>query len=183
MNMRSEQSSAEEFNEDMINDTHFDDGADDDASVGTTNEDGVAKDTMVALMDHGGKEYHGWKPRYSIPVDSIHVRQQHKKTATVVITLSKLKQERDLTFDTVEDCKRFVQEIEKQKRLEAERQEGRLKAALGDIVLPKLETVTWLFEIVSGYDLPIGDFTTSDPYVQCMFGQQQVHRTKHISAT
>eukprot|EP00529_Nitzschia_sp_RCC80_P008506 CAMPEP_0113512820 /NCGR_PEP_ID=MMETSP0014_2-20120614/39536_1 /TAXON_ID=2857 /ORGANISM="Nitzschia sp." /LENGTH=1224 /DNA_ID=CAMNT_0000409189 /DNA_START=63 /DNA_END=3733 /DNA_ORIENTATION=+ /assembly_acc=CAM_ASM_000159 len=185
-NMRSVQSSAEEFNEDMINDTHFGDEADaddDDASVGTTNEDGIAKDTVMALMDHGGKDYHGWKPRYSVPIDSIHVRQQHKKTATVVITLSKLKQERDLTFDTVEDCKRFVQEIEKQKRLEAERQEGRLKAALGDIVLPKLETVTWLFEIVSGYDLPIGDFTTSDPYVQCVFGQQQVHRTKHISAT
>jgi hypothetical protein len=182
MHLGGHKSSGEEFNEDTS--FHFDDddlGGDDDASVTTTtNADGATSEEAALLMDHGGKDYYGWKPRYSIPVDALYIRQHHKKTANILISYNKVKQERDVIFDTLEDSKKFVQEIERQKRLETERQEGRLKAALGDIVLPKQETVTWLFEIVSGFDLPIGDFKTSDPYVVCMLGNQEVHRTKHI---
>jgi hypothetical protein len=184
MRLRSEESSAQEFSGETA--FHFDDDADDDASVGTganANADGLFRETTIQLMDHGGKDYDGWKPHYSIPVEAIEVRQHHKKTTHLVVTMNRNKQERDCIFDTLEDSKKFVQEIEHQKRLESERQEGRLKAALGDIVLPKQEEGTWLIEIVSGFDLPIGDFKTSDPYVICMLGQQEVHRTKHISGT
>jgi hypothetical protein len=102
---------------------------------------------------------------------------------SLVIAFQSIKQEREILFDTIEDAALFVKEVEKQKRLESERQQGRLKAALGDIKLPKFEKITFLFEIVSGYDLPIGDFTSSDPFVIAMLGHQEVHRTQHLEKT
>lgn len=173
-------SSAEEY--DAEESFHFDDDDDDDASVASTT-DGATSEEAAMLADHGGKDYEGWKPRYSIPVQGVFIRLHHKKTVHVLISFDKVKQERDIVFDSLDDAKKFVQELEQQKRMETERQEGRLKASLGGIVLPKLETLTWLFEIVSGYDLPIGDFKTSDPFVSCILGHQEVHRTKYISGT
>jgi Ca2+-dependent lipid-binding protein len=40
-----------------------------------------------------------------------------------------------------------------------------------------------LIEIVSGWDLPVGDFVSSDPFVICMLGRREVHRTKHVPQT
>lgn len=100
-----------------------------------------------------------------------------------MIAFQNIKQEREVLFDTIDDATLFVKEVEKQKRLESERQEGRLKAALGDIKLPKMETIILLFEIVSGYDLPIGDLKSSDPFVIAMMGHQEVHRTHYLEKT
>jgi len=58
-----------------------------------------------------------------------------------------------------------------------------LQAALGDIKLNKFEKINLLFEIVSGYDLPIGDFNSSDPFVVALMGNEEVHRTMHVSKT
>jgi hypothetical protein len=156
----------------------FDEDADDDASVATQD---VAQAAQIA--DHGGKHYDGWKPKYSIPINAVFVRQQHKKTLHILVSVQNVKQERDVLFDTFDDAREFCQFLDEQKQLEEKRQEGRLLAALGDIKLPKFETLTLLFEIVSGYDLPIGDFTSSDPFVVVMMGHQVVHKTDFVPKT
>ncbi len=158
---------------------------DDDGSVDTTSSSSSTASTKYPLLDdHGGREYEGWKPRYSLQMHGIFIRGQHKKTVTILISFTEFKQERDLIFDTTDDARAFVKQVEKQKRLETVRQDDRLLYALGgEIVLPKFEKLDLLFEIVSAYDLPVGDYTSSDPYVSVFLGHQEVHRTSHRSRT
>eukprot|EP00536_Pseudo-nitzschia_multiseries_P015431 jgi/Psemu1/246838/estExt_Genewise1.C_8860010 len=136
------------------------------------------------LVDHGGKNYEGWKPKYSFPMDGLYTKSKHNKTVGILISFDDFKQDRELIFDNIDDAKDFCKTVEQQKRLETQRQEERLKVALGgQIVLPKFEVVTYLFEISAGYDLPVGDYTTSDPYVVAYLGHQEVHRTEFIAKT
>lgn len=166
-----------------FDDTDF--NLDDDGSVDSNGSSSSAASTKYPLLnDHGGREYEGWKPRYSLPMHGIFIRGQNKKTVTILISFSEFKQERDLIFDTNDDARSFVKQVEKQKRLETVRQDDRLLYALGnEIVLPKFEKLDLLFEIVSAYDLPVGDYTSSDPYVSVFLGHQEVHRTSHRSRT
>jgi hypothetical protein len=152
---------------------------DDDMSVSDESLNSVSN----LLVDHGGKEYKGWKPRYSIPISGITTRLQQKRTVHLFIAFQNVKQERDVLFDTIDDANKFCEEVEKQNRLQEERLQERLKASLGDIKLPKMERITLLFEIVSAYDLPIGDFTSSDPIVVAVLGYQKLHQTAHLSNT
>ncbi|MGK3761764.1 MAG: hypothetical protein ACI8RD_014082, partial [Bacillariaceae sp.] len=157
---------------------------DDDGSVSSSNTSIDENSRYYELADHGGKEYDGWKSKYSIPMYGIYIRGHKKKTVNILISFNDFKQEREIIFDTIDDTKLFIKEIDKQKRLENTRQDERLQSALGDeIKLPKFETITLLFEIVSAYDIPIGDYTTSDPYVIAYMGHQEIHRTKNLSKT
>ena len=94
-----------------------------------------------------------------------------------------VKQEREIIFDNLSDAQKFQEKLEQQRKLEVTRSEARLKAALGDIKLPTDESITLLVEIVSGWELPIGDFSSSDPYVVCTLGRKEVHKTKPILNT
>jgi hypothetical protein len=160
-----------------------DDDDDDDDDNQSSYDINIFGDTGGVLADTGGKKFDGWKPKYRIACQSITVKQQHKKSVYTMVEVQKLKQERELIFDTLEDAQRFCDKLEKERQLESDRAEARLQAALGDIKLPPFETVTLLVEIVSGWNLPIGDFTSSDPYVIAMMGRQEIHRTKHIRNT
>jgi hypothetical protein len=160
-----------------------DDDDDDDGTVSSSNHPDE-NSRYYELADHGGKEYDGWKSKYSIPMYGIYVRGHKKKTVNILISFNDFKQEREIVFDTIQDTKLFTKEIDKQKRLENTRQDERLQSALGDeLSLPKFETITFLFEIASAYDIPIGDYTTSDPYVIAVLGHQEIHRTKFLSKT
>eukprot|EP00339_Tiarina_fusa_P025749 CAMPEP_0117019744 /NCGR_PEP_ID=MMETSP0472-20121206/15103_1 /TAXON_ID=693140 ORGANISM="Tiarina fusus, Strain LIS" /NCGR_SAMPLE_ID=MMETSP0472 /ASSEMBLY_ACC=CAM_ASM_000603 /LENGTH=1103 /DNA_ID=CAMNT_0004724777 /DNA_START=181 /DNA_END=3489 /DNA_ORIENTATION=+ len=151
---------------------------DDDRSVNTSMEG-----TNGVLRDTGGKNFDGWKPKYRFPCRSVTIKSQHKKSVFVLIQVQKVKQERELIFDTMGDAQTFCDTLAREKQNEVNRAEIRLQAALGDIKLPPFETITLLVEIVSGWSLPIGDFTSSDPYVVCMLGREEVHKTMHISKT
>jgi hypothetical protein len=173
--------SREEFdieNTEVKDSLNLDDDDDDDMSV----VHGLSGDEKVA--DRGGKSYEGWKGRYSVPITGGIVRSQKKSAVNMLFSYRNIKQEREVLFDTVDDARKFCQEVEKQQRLEEDRLEGRLHAALGDIKsLPKNEKITLLIEIVSAYDLPIGDFTSSDPFIIALLGHEEVHRTKHVEKT
>jgi hypothetical protein len=163
-----------------IRDIKVDDNADDDDDkTVNTNMEG----TRGVLRDTGGKNFDGWKPKYRIPCCSITIKSQHKRSVFVLIQVQKVKQEREVIFDTMDDSQKFSDTLALEKQKEANRAEIRLHASLGDIKLPPFETVTLLVEIVSGWNLPIGDFTSSDPYVVSMLGREEVHRTMHISKT
>jgi hypothetical protein len=176
LNLRKGEGTYHEYG-DSLESNDFDDDDDDDVTV----EDTMDPEGQVA--DHGGKHYNGWKPKYSLPIGSVTIRQQQKKTVHILIAIANVKEERDLLFDTVDDAQKFCREVEGQQKLENDRQEMRLQASLRDIKLPNFETITLLFEIVSAYDLPVGDFTTSDPYVVAMIKHRVIHRTKHIPNT
>ena len=137
------------------------------------------------LTDHGGKEYTGWKPKYSLPVHGIYMKGHRKKSVHFLISFNGFKQSREFIFDTIDDRRLFLTSVETQKKLEDTRQKERLQTALdhAKIVLPKFETITLLIEIVSGYDIPIGDYTSSDPYVVVLMGHQEIHRTKVLPKT
>lgn len=153
--------------------------------VGDDGDDDDTIEQMVGgmLADTGGKTFDGWKPKYRIPCQSITVKLHHKKSVFLYIEIPKLKQEREIIFDTLEDAQKFCNTLEEEHALETARTEKRLQAVLGSIKLPPFETITLLVEIVSGWDLPIGDLSTSDPYVICMLGHREVHRTSYISST
>jgi Ca2+-dependent lipid-binding protein len=74
------------------------------------------------------------------------------------------------------------QEIDKVK----ERSNAKLRAILGSTKAstPVSESMTFLIEVVSGRDLPISDChkQSSDPFVICLFNEQEVHRTDVISS-
>jgi hypothetical protein len=173
-----EQGSASTFT--SIRDITVDDNGyeDDDKSVNTNMEG-----THGILRDTGGKHFDGWKPKYRFPCRSVTVKSQHKTSIFVLIKVQNVKQERELIFDTMDDAQKFCDSLSREKQNEINRAEVRLQAVLGDIKLPPFETVTLLVEIVSGWNLPIGDFISSDPYVVCMLGREEVHRTMHISKT
>ena len=172
-----------------FDETDFDlDEDDDDKTVNSTFSSSTSASTIASkyplIKDNGGREYDGWAPRYCLPMHGIYVRGHHKKTVTIFVSVNDFKQERDLIFDTNDDARSFVNHIEKQKRLETVRQDDRLAYALGDeIHLPKFENLALLFEIVSAYDLPVGDYVSSDPYVSAFLGHQEIHRTDHKSKT
>ena len=144
-------------------------------------ENTIAPDGLID--DIGGKAFDGWEAKYRIPCQQCTIKNHQKKSVFVLVEVEHLKQEREIIFDTLEEAQEFVTLLEKERKLEETRGEARLQAALGDIKLPPSESITLLIEIVSGWDLPIGDFTTSDPYVMCMLGRKEVHRTKPILST
>jgi hypothetical protein len=133
--------------------------------------------------DVGGKVFDGWEAKYRIPCQSCSVKHQVKKSVFMLVEVGKAHQEREVIFDSLEEAQEFCEVLEKERKLEDTRAEARLKAALGDLKLPPHETITLLIEIVSGWELPVGDFTTSDPYVIGVLGRNEVHRTKPIFST
>lgn len=157
---------------------------DDDSSVNTSSEaTNFLKKTGNVIADTGGKHFDGWKPKYRIPCSAITVESQHKTSVHVLVRVQNVKQEREFLFDTVEDANTFCATLDEERQIEKVRAKTRLDSALGDIKLAPFERLSLLFEIVSGWDLPIGDMTTSDPYIVCILGHREVHRTKHISST
>lgn len=152
---------------------------DDDESTAET----VMKKVGSVIADTGGKHFDGWKPKYRIPCQSITVEYQQKTSVYLLIQVDKVKQERELIFDTLDDAQKFCESLAIEHQKEAVRSKDRLNSALGGLKLAPFEKLTLLIEIVSGWDLPIGDLLSSDPYVVCLLGSKEVHRTKYIKST
>eukprot|EP00934_Nitzschia_sp_Nitz4_P004679 Nitzschia sp. Nitz4//scaffold48_size128905//13659//18448//NITZ4_003579-RA/size128905-augustus-gene-0.100-mRNA-1//-1//CDS//3329552919//4669//frame0 len=159
------------------------DAPDYDDDEGSTSDSALIAATGGALLDTGGKHFDGWKPKYRVPCQSVTIEHQHKRNVHLLVTVGQLKQEREIIFDTEKDATLFCQKLAEEHAKEAIRLKKRLQSSLGEIHLQPFETITILVEVVSGRNLPIGDLTTSDPYVVCYMGKRQLHKTKHISGT
>jgi hypothetical protein len=125
----------------------------------------------------------GWKAKYRFPISALLVKGTHKTAVLVHLNLGKVTQLRELIFDNHEEADDFRSVIEQELNLEEQRRQAKLNATLGGLKLKSNETVTFLIEIVSAWDILAGDFFTSDPYVVCLFGGKELHRTKYISKT
>jgi hypothetical protein len=153
----------------------------DGVSVGDDDESTAG--AVSALADTGGQDFDGWTARYRIACRDITIKHHSKKTVFVIVQIQKLRQERELLFDTVEEAQAFCDTLKTERKKEAGRLEVRLKASLGGVKLPPMETITLLVEIVSAWDIPVGDFSTSDPYVVALLGRKEVHRTQVLDNT
>jgi hypothetical protein len=151
-----------------------------DAGISIDDDDESAVGAVTALADTGGKDFDGWIPRYRIPCHNITIKHHSKKSVFVIVQIQKLKEERELLFDTVEEAQAFCNTLEMERKMEAERLEMRLAASLGGFKLPPMETITLLVEIVSAWDIPVGDFTSSDAYIVALLGRREVHKTQVV---
>ena len=160
-----------------------DEDFDDDATVADDNADKLLGRAAQLIADTGGKHYDGWKPRYRFPCSAVTIESQVKNCVHLLIRMEDLIQEREFIFDSLEDANKFCEKLDEERKEEVVRAKFRLDSALGDIKLTPFERITLLVEIVSGWNLPVGDLTTSDPFVVCLLGRREIHRTKHISKT
>jgi hypothetical protein len=152
--------------------SHNDD--DDDTATVVPNE---FLDTHASPMDAG------WKAKYRFPLSALQVKGLHNNTGVYIqISLDKSKQVRELVFDTREDAIEFQDLIAQEQAKEQDRAQAKLDTTL--VGEPIIEgDAKFLIEIVSGWNLPVGDLYSSDPFVVCMFKNKEIHRTKHISKT
>jgi hypothetical protein len=127
------------------------------------------------------KSLDGWKQKYRFPISAISIKGTHKASVIVEISLDKAKETRELIFDSGSDAEQFEAMILREKSLENRRIEKKIEANFGDKSINAGETITFLIEIVSGWNLPLGDFTSSDPYLKCWYNGSPVHKTKYIS--
>jgi hypothetical protein len=156
--------------------------AEDDEDDGDEDSTVVPAEYLDGARDEENTGIEGWRAKYRFPISGLKVKNTYKDAVIVAILLGKLKQTRELIFDSVSLAEDFCKVLEKELEGEEQRAEAKVKAEFGDIVMPQGE-ITLLMEIVSGWNLPIGDFDKSDPFVICMLNGKEVHRTKYISKT
>lgn len=154
--------------------TAVDEEGDDESVVESAFADDGVEDTP---------DYAGWKVKYRLPIECVSIKKVHKKTVYVVVQFRAIKQTRDIIFHTEEEAQEFVQLLDVQKQAGERRASAKLQGALKGMHVDKREEMTLLIEIVSGWDLPAADLTSSDPYVACYMRGIEVHRTKHIPKT
>ena len=128
-------------------------------------------------------DYSGWKVKYRLPIDCVIIKKVHKRTVYVTVQHRAIKQTRDIIFQSEEEAQAFLDMIDVQKQAGERRAAAKLQGAMKGLNVDKKEEMTLLIEIVSGWDLPAADLTSSDPYVVCFMRGIEVHRTKHIPKT
>lgn len=166
-----------------------------DHSVEEDGENSVASDGSATTVSpeflDTGEEYtppdhidQTWKAKYRFPIKLISIKGTHRNSVFLEIDIGKQRRElRELIFDNLEDSKKLQAIIKQEKELDKERSKARMKVAMGGKSIRLDESITFLIEIVSGWDLPAGDFSSSDPYVGCFMEGKEYHRTDFISKT
>ena len=159
-----------------------------------------ADDTSVAGVP---KEYRidqavneeGWEAKYRYPIHLMSIKGTvtHKAGVFIRVELGPTsKHTRELIFDSTAEAEEFVKVVNQELNLEKERAETKLRLAFSgkknmssllDIEAETKQETTFLFEVVSGWDLPAGDLFTSDPYVLVHHGKKEIHKTKYLSRT
>lgn len=165
---------------------------------GGMNQASVADDTSVAGVpaefrgggdndDHFTHEaLEGWKAKYRYPIKCMSIKGTHKTGVFIRVELGHAaKHTRELIFDTTMQAEEFVNVVNQELKLEKERGEAKLRLAFSgrDMPTEATEDITFLLEVVSGWNLPAGDLYWSDPYVVIHHGKKEIHRTKYISKT
>lgn len=125
----------------------------------------------------------GWKTKYRVPISCVALKGTQKTTVTVEVSLSSKREVRELIFDTVEEAERFCAVVKRELSLQKLRTQKKIEASVGDIKVDNDEQITFLIEIVSGWNLPVGDLKSSDPYILVFLNGKKIHKTKHISNT
>lgn len=148
-----------------------------------SDEESVADSAFADEGVEDTPDYSGWKVKYRLPIETFSIRKVHKNRVAVVIQFRTIKQNRDVLFYSEEEAQEFIQLVEVQKQAGERRSAAKLQAALSGMQVDPKQELNLLVEIVSGWDLPAADLTSSDPYVVAFMRGFEVHRTKHIPKT
>lgn len=155
-----------------------------DASNNSDDDDDNKSMTPVELLSDGVPlpELAGcWTPKYQVPIGSLVLKQTTGSRVFLRLTQDGIKEKREFVFGSPKEATEFTSAFNREKIRESKRLDKKLKGSLGDITLMKGEKVDLLIEIVSGWNLPIADVTSSDPFVVCSINGKEVHRTKYVS--
>jgi hypothetical protein len=127
----------------------------------------------------------GWQSKYRFPITCLEIKGTSKTGVYTRITLGHASHTRQLIFDTVEEAEDFCSVVEQECKLEKERGDAKLRFAFSGEKIPKDSNVeiTYLFEVVSAWNILAGDVFSSDPYMRITANGKEIHRTKHISKT
>jgi len=129
-------------------------------------------------------DFEGWKPKYRFPISAMSIKKRQKGRVFLHIELGKLKQFREIIFNEEEEAESFISIIDSELRLEEDRAATKLRARTEGICFESNpDEIDFLIEVVSGWNLPIGDTNTSDPCVVCRMKGKEVHRTEYIPKT
>lgn len=124
--------------------------------------------------------------KYQLPLRSLTVKKASNNTISLSIEQNRVKRNHLAIFESTEKANEFLTDFKKQKDLEGERLDRKMQTTLNvsNIRLkPDEKKLDLLIEIVSGWNLPIADLSSSDPFVVCSINGQEVHHTKYISKT
>lgn len=166
----------------------LDEDDDDSASVAV----GVPAEFLDNGLNYGAEcvetgVQESWQAKYRFPIKAIKLVGSHPNrncvTLEITSTKNKLHQTRSLIFDTADEAYDFYDALKREQGKEGERARQRLNVNLDGTQISKGEKLTFLIEIVSGWDLPTGDKVSSDPYVKCSLDGVPIHETKYISKT
>ena len=158
-------------------DGHEDDDDDDESTIAPFDA------SYQESSNYATPEYTGWIEKYRIPIRHVVIKGTSRTGVFVQVTLGRVKQTRQFIFDTIAEADEFRNVFEEELDRENERNEQKLNVVFDGRPPPVDDEVTFLVEILSGWDLPVGDLMSSDPYVVCTFNKRDVHKTKHISST
>ena len=130
-------------------------------------------------------EFEGWEAKYRYPIKCMSIKGTSKTGVFIRVELGHSKHTRELIFDSPTEAEDFVTVVNQELNLEKERGEAKLRLAFSGKEMPKetKEEITFLLEVVSGWNLPAGDIYWSDPYVIVHHGKKEIHRTKYLSRT
>jgi hypothetical protein len=162
------------------------DCCDDDEDLSLSTEDSSVSGVSPEYLDQG--EYAiadspGWKLKWRFPITALTIKGYHRTVVIVKIWLGETMQLRELIFDSVGEAEDFRHELERQQELDVFRKEMRLHAQVGENFVIGKEQITFLVEIVSARNLPVGGANSSHPFVKCSFNGSIIHQTKHIPKT
>lgn len=121
--------------------------------------------------------------KYQLPLRTVTVKKTINTTVSLKIEQDVGKQNRQVIFESSEKVSEFINAIRQEKDMETNRLNAKIKATLTGVRLKTGEKLDLLIEIVSGWNLPIADVSSSDPFVICSINGREVHRTKYISKT
>jgi hypothetical protein len=143
------------------------------------------EDDSEAYLDPNSSSFvsdygRSWKELFRFPVSQMLIKGSSNERVTVQITLgNRTAQTRDFVFSSSVQADDFQRIVKLNMDKEAERADSKFHSSTGTETV-KDEELLFLIEIVSARDLLVGDRTSSDPYVKCMFDGGVVHQTKYI---
>lgn len=158
------------------------DEEDDDDDASTVSHPAMM-DSMTSNFAKPEGLFEGWEERYRFPLRYITIKGTLRTGVFVQITLGRNKQTRQLIFDTMDEAEEFRDYLAMELEREQERNDGKLKVVFHGHKPPEKKEITFLLEVVSGWDLPVGDLKSSDPYVIVSFLGQDIHKTAVIEKT
>lgn len=134
-------------------------------------------------QQYATEEITGWVAKYRFPLQKMSIKGTHHHSVIIELLMGKRREVREVVFDSLPEAERFQTVLRNEMAMEQSRILAKTKFSMGGENIRLDDQITFLVEIVSGWNLPAADFSSSDPFVTCLLNNKEVHRTAYISKT